>query len=366
MNTTPLHAQHLALNAKMVDFFGWSMPLQYTSQMAEHRAVRTHAGIFDVSHMVIVDVTGSDTIPFFRHLLANDINKLKTPGQAIYSCMLNEQGNVIDDLILYYLSQNHVRCIVNAACRDKDLPWMHTIAQSFNVNIELPDDLTIIALQGPKAREIAIDILPQPFNQQPPSLKPFRAFYDNNSLIARTGYTGEDGLEILLPSQQANQLWQDAIAANVTPCGLAARDTLRIEAGLNLYGQDMDEQVSPLISNLEWTLSFDDPARDFIGKAALQQQITAGLQQKLVGVVMTEAGVLRNQQTISFPNGTEGIITSGSFSPILNHAIGFARVPIDAPQQGTISQRKKQVPVQLTGLPFVRKGKVCQSLQPVQ
>ncbi len=365
MKHTALYDQHTRLNAKLVDFSGWEMPIQYTSQIAEHQAVRTSVGLFDVSHMAIVDIQGTESIPFLRHLLANDIHKLKHNGQALYTCMLNEQGGIIDDLIAYRLRPDYFRCIINAACVTDDIAWIQQQAAAFSVVIEQPEDLCILALQGPQARTLATSLLPEPFQQAVTALKPFHAFHHDTGLIARTGYTGEDGLELVLPSKAANHFWERAMEAHVTPCGLAARDTLRIEAGLNLYGQDMDQRTSPLISNLAWTVSFTDPDRHFIGRKALIQEQHNGITEKLVGIAMTERGVLRNGQAIQFNNGTQGIITSGSFSPTLNHAIGFARVPIETSEQGSIVVRKKTIPVQLTSLPFVRQGKVCHPLQPI-
>ena len=365
MKKTALFHQHTQLNAKIVDFSGWAMPTQYTSQIAEHNAVRSTAGLFDVSHMTVVDIQGKDASAFLRHLLANDIQKLKTDGQALYSCMLNENGGVIDDLIIYRLDTNNFRCVINAACCDKDIAWIQQQAAHFSVTIIQPNDYCIFALQGPDARSLASQLLPQALSQTVNELKPFHACAAEGTLIARTGYTGEDGLELILPSDLAIEFWQLAIKAGVTPCGLAARDTLRIEAGLNLYGQDMTQDTSPLISNLAWTVSFHDTARHFIGRTALTQQQEQGISEKLVGISMTERGVLRSGQVIHFNNGTEGTITSGSFSPTLNHAIGFARVPVDAPNHGSVIVRKKTTPIQITKLPFVRQGKPCQQLHPI-
>lgn len=361
MKQTALHSQHVALQAKMVDFSGYSMPLQYQSQLQEHRAVRQYAGIFDVSHMVTITITGNDTLAFIRHLVANDIQQI-TAGKAMYTCMLNPDGGVIDDLIVYYFNDQHCRLIVNAACASKDIAWMQQVATAFNTTITTPPDMAILAIQGPQALALAPSILPAPYQDSIAALKPFHTVSHDTGFIARTGYTGEDGFEIVVPNEQAMTIWQRALQANIMPCGLAARDTLRIEAGLNLYGQDMDEDTSPLIANLQWTVSLKDKKRDFIGKQAFIHQMQRGIEHKLVGIAMTQAGVLRNQQAIAFDHHDNGIITSGSFSPTLNHAIGFARVPIHAPTTGIIEHRKKITSVYLTALPFVRKGQACQTI----
>ncbi len=357
MKKTALYDLHTELNAKIVDFSGWAMPIQYSSQLAEHNAVRTDTGLFDVSHMKAIDIIGEQAGQFLRFLLANDIEKLKFDGQALYSCMLNDNAGIIDDLIVYRLKSNHFRCVINAACYAKDLAWIQKKSNSYFVSVVEPKDMSILALQGPQSRTTACRLLPSEFSTNIQALKPFHAFTKNNMLIARTGYTGEDGLELILPNNIARDFWQQAIESGVTPCGLAARDTLRIEAGLNLFGQDMTEETSPLVSNLAWTISFEDTNRNFIGCKALEAQKQRGISEKLVGITMNERGVLRSGQVIHFENNQQGIITSGSFSPTLNRAIGFARVPTQAPCFGKIEIRKKMTSVELTKLPFVKHGK---------
>ena len=356
MKQTVLHSQHLSLHAKMVDFSGYSMPLQYQSQMQEHLAVRNNAGIFDVSHMKVISITGNDTIKFIRYLVANDIAKL-SPGKAMYTCMLNHKGGIIDDLIIYYFNNRHINLIVNAACADKDIKWMTTTAESFDVTINIQDTKSILAVQGPNAISLASKILPEEYSHVLSTLKPFETSLYNTDFIARTGYTGEYGFEIVVQPATAIQIWEQAIHEGITPCGLAARDTLRVEAGLNLYGQDMDETTSPLISNLKWTVSLDDTDRDFIGKQAILKEIECGVKFKLTGVSMTTPGMLRNHQQITFQDGTTGTITSGSFSPILKHAVGMARVPIKAPEYGQVMQRKQSTEIKLSPLPFIKKIK---------
>ena len=362
LKRTPLYDTHVAAGARMVDFGGWEMPVHYGSQLEEHHAVRRHAGMFDVSHMRSVDIEGAGSRDFLRHLIANDIGKL-TPGKALYSCMLREDGGVLDDLIVYWLHTDRYRAVVNAATADKDLAWMQQVAQrgSFPLSILPRHDLAMIAVQGPAARSLlkqVFDVLDHGAVDVIDYLKPFAAGTIDEFFIARTGYTGEDGCEIVLPAPEAADLWQRLKSAGVAPCGLGARDTLRLEAGMNLYGQDMDESVTPLESGLTWTVDLKSP-RDFIGRAALQSQQAAGPLRQFVGLKMTERGVLRAHQKVSAAQG-EGEITSGTFSPTMNCSIALARVPAGVAVGDTVQAdlRGKAVDVQVVKLPFVRNGKV--------
>lgn len=354
---TPLYNLHVAANALMVDFSGWQMPLHYGSQIEEHKAVREKAGLFDVSHMGVVEVTGEDTVPYLRYALANDVAKLKNTGDALYTCMLNENGGIVDDLIAYRFSDTYFRLVVNAGCRDKDFAWLEKLTQNFDVAIAWRDDLCLLALQGPQA----IDDLKYPFGQDiadtVAQLKPFKSIVleDNETVIARTGYTGEPGVEMMLPKDKALQVWDALIAHNIQPCGLGARDTLRLEAGLNLYGSDMTEETSPLTSNLTWTVSLTDESRDFVGKNALLQQKAQGIHETLVGLRMTDRGVLRNHQKVKIEGVGEGEITSGSFSPTLGHAIAMARVPVSDATQAMVERRGKWLPVEIVKPPFIKK-----------
>lgn len=354
LNRTPLYTEHQRAGAKLVDFAGWEMPLNYGSQIEEHNKVRRDAGMFDVSHMLPVDVQGSKAKEFLRYVLANDVARL-SPGKALYTCMLNEKGGVIDDLIVYELEPNFYRIVVNAGTREKDVNWLKKQATNFNIEIKPRTDLAIIAIQGPQARNKVSEILDPAKKNIIASLKPFSCALDNNWLIARTGYTGEDGLEIILPATEVVKFWQDLIKVGVNPCGLGSRDTLRLEAGLNLYGSDMDETVTPLESNLTWTVAFDPQERNFIGREALEKQQQT-LQHQLVGLVLEEKGVLRNHQKVITENG-EGEITSGSFSPTLGHAIALARVPTKIGENCQVVIRDKLVPVRVVKPPFVRHGK---------
>ncbi|MGS2719792.1 glycine cleavage system aminomethyltransferase GcvT [Paraglaciecola aestuariivivens] len=354
-NTTILHAKHLESGAKMVDFHGWEMPINYGSQIEEHHAVRQDAGMFDVSHMTIVDVTGSQAQAYLRFLLANDVAKLQDKGKALYSGMLNEEGGVVDDLIVYYFDQTNYRLVVNSATREKDMNWLNTQAKGFEVKITERDQFAMIAVQGPNAKQKAATLFSDAQNEAVAGMKPFFGVQAEDLFIATTGYTGEAGYEIMVPKEDAGIFWQKLLDAGVKPCGLGARDTLRLEAGMNLYGQDMDETISPLAANMGWTITWQPKDRNFVGRTALEQQKAAGTE-KLVGLVMTDKGVLRSGQKVKVPEG-EGVITSGTFSPTLGHSIAMARVPATTSSTAEVEMRKKWVTVNVVKPSFVRNGK---------
>lgn len=356
---TPLYEEHSKAKARFVDFAGWTMPLHYGSQIEEHHQVRQHVGIFDVSHMGVVDIKGEDAESFLRFLLANDVVKLKEPGYALYSCMLNETGGVSDDLIVYYLYFSHYRLVINAIAREKDITWMNEkIGQLYRVTIEDQPQMCVIAIQGPEAFYIVQRIFNEAISAKVAHLKPFRFVLTDDLLIARTGYTGEDGFEIIVPDFRVHALWRKAVSFGAKPCGLGARDTLRLEAGLNLYGVDMNETTSPLSSNLAWTVSWDDPNRNFIGRSALKHQLDQGIKEQLLGLIMKKPGIFQNHQKVFLNDQQEGEITSASFSPTLKHAIALARIPSDVLFTGVfIERRGKQIPVQIIKPPFVRRGK---------
>ena len=330
---TPLLSEHVKLSARVVDFGGWALPVNYGSQVDEHHTVRQSVGMFDVSHMTVSDINGVDTIAFLRFLLANDIDKVSANnGKAIYSCMLNKNGGVIDDLIVYRLSDQHCRLITNAATNEKDVTWIKQQAQSFNVSFTEQTQLALIAIQGPEAINRSAEIFPN-YAKLIQSLKRFQGnFVENNSaeqqaqgiFIGRTGYTGEDGIEVVLPAKQATLHWRSLIDAGIQPCGLGARDTLRLEAGMALYGNDLEEQYSPLESGLNWTVAMND--RDFIGKAALQTQKNNMPNFTMIGLVLTDRGVLRSHQAVQLNGTAIGEITSGTFSPSLEKSIALARI----------------------------------------
>ncbi len=361
---TILNDAHRALGAKMVDFGGWDMPLNYGSQIEEHHQVRRDAGMFDVSHMTVVDLRGARVRPFLRRLLANSVDKLQKPGKALYTCMLTPQGGVIDDLIVYFLADDFFRLVVNAATHDKDLAWIGQQAAAFDVDVQERRELAMIAVQGPNAREKAIGLLSADTAIAARKLGKFAAveavMRDGTPLfVARTGYTGEDGFEIMVAADRAVALWQALLDAGVKAAGLGARDTLRLEAGMNLYGQDMDESVTPYEAGLAWTIALDSDAdgapRDFIGRAALQAQAAAGVPRQMIGLVMDEKGVLRHGQRVICDCG-EGEILSGTFSPTLGHAIALARVPAGEPGAVRVDIRGKEISVRTVKCPFVRDG----------
>jgi aminomethyltransferase len=347
----------------MVDFGGWDMPVNYGSQIEEHHAVRRDAGIFDVSHMCVIDVKGPRVRDYFRRLIANDVGKLKTPGKALYSCMLNEAGGVIDDLIVYFIDDAFFRAVVNAGTRDKDLAWMRAIAPSFDVTLTERTDLAMLAVQGPNAREKVADLLDS-HRDEALALEPFSGKQLGDWFVARTGYTGEDGFEIMLPAGEAADVWIELNRLGVKSAGLGARDTLRLEAAMNLYGNDMDETQNPLESGLTWTVSFDDPARDFIGRPALEALKAGGLKHKFVALLLEDRGVLRGHQKVIVDGQAEGAtgeITSGTFSPTMEKSIALARVPKGTGEKVQVDVRGKLLSARVVKAPFVRHGKVLVS-----
>jgi len=356
---TILNETHRALGAKMVDFGGWDMPIHYGSQIDEHHLVRQDAGMFDVSHMTVVDLHGARTREFLRKLVANSVEKLQKPGKALYTAMLNPQGGVIDDLIIYFMSEDFFRLVVNAATREKDLAWITEQAKAFDVKVTERPEFGMIAVQGPNARDKVLSLLREEDRTRIAKLGKFVAgnakTLDGTPLfVARTGYTGEDGFEIIVPEDKAVALWNALLNVGVRPAGLGARDTLRLEAGMNLYGQDMDDAVSPYEAALAWTVALDE-GRDFIGRDVLEKQKAAGAPRQMIGLVMDEKGVLRHGQKVLTANG-EGEILSGTFSPTLGKAIAFARVPAGEPGAVRVDIRGKEVPVRVVKFPFVRDG----------
>ena len=353
---TVLHAKHVEAGAKMVDFHGWEMPINYGSQIEEHNAVRTDAGMFDVSHMTIVDVKGADAKAFLRKLVANDVAKLEVPGKALYTGMLNEEGGVIDDLIIYFFSETEYRLVVNSATREKDLAHIAKVAAEFAVEITERPEFAMIAVQGPNAKEKTAKVLDDAQNAAVEGMKPFFGVQAGNLFIATTGYTGEAGYEIVVHNDDAADLWQKLLNAGVAPAGLGARDTLRLEAGMNLYGSDMDETVSPLAANMAWTIAWEPEDRDFIGREAVAKQRAEKSTHKLVGLVLESKGVLRGGSKVVVEGG-EGIITSGTFSPTLGFSVALARVPRSTGETAQVEMRKKLVDVKVVKPCFVRNGK---------
>jgi glycine cleavage system T protein (aminomethyltransferase) len=357
LKQTPLHAVHRAAGAKMVDFGGWDMPVNYGSQIEEHHAVRRDAGMFDVSHMLAVDLGGDGARAFLRYALANNVDKLAQPGKALYSCLLRPDGGVLDDLIVYFMRENWFRIVVNASTADKDVAWLKALLAERAPGLSLSPrrDLAMIAVQGPRAREKFWRALPDS-RVASEALKAFFATEAADLLIARTGYTGEDGFEVTLPAPRAAALWDALAAAGVRPCGLGARDTLRLEAGMNLYGQDMTEEDNPLESGLAWTVDLAAP-RDFVGKAALT---AAPATRRQFGLLLVEkGGVLRSHQKVVTTEGS-GEITSGTFSPTLGKSIALARLPsgVALGDRVAVQVRDKELGARVVKPPFVRNGVV--------
>jgi aminomethyltransferase len=364
---TPLYDTHVSAHAKIVDFGGWDMPLSYGSQIEEHHAVRRDAGIFDVSHMCVIDLSGARTREFLRLLLANDVGRLTVPGRALYSCMLLPTGGVIDDLIAYFLTESWFRLVVNAGTRAKDLAWIREHAAPFGVDVRERSDLAILAVQGPTARKKTVALLTAAHRVTALDIERFAAAAVDSWFVARTGYTGEDGFEIMLPGTDAAETWRALVAQGARPAGLGARDTLRLEAGMNLYGNDMDETRHPLESGLAWTVAFEPAERDFIGREALARaRASAG--ERLVGLVLEERGVLRSHQVVSATDAAAGAaplgeVTSGTFSPTLNRAIALARLAPGSATRVLVDIRGKPHAARVVKPPFVRNGKPLIDIQ---
>ena len=359
-NKTPLYQQHVEMKAKIVDFGGWEMPINYGSQIQEHHQVRTDAGMFDVSHMTVVDLQGDKVRDFLRYLLANNVDRLKTTGKALYTCMLNDQAGIIDDLIVYFMREDWFRLVVNAATHDKDLAWINKYAGDFAIQVTERTDLAMIAVQGPAARDKVHQILPD-VPEQLKDMAAFNAIELENYFIARTGYTGEDGYEIMLDNNQAAAFWDKLYQLGVKPIGLGARDTLRLEAGMNLYGQDMTESTTPLESGLGWTIGWEPAERDFIGRKALQTQREQKGHKRFIALVLEGKGILRHDQKVFKDNEEIGTVTSGSYSPTLEQSIALARISPVAGDTCMVEIRGKQIPAKIVKPPFVRHGKSCLS-----
>ena len=355
---TPLYDKHVEAGARIVDFGGWDMPLNYGSQKEEHHAVRQKAGMFDVSHMTIVDLKGERVREFLRYLLANDVAKLQDSGKALYTAMLNEAGGVIDDLIVYYMTEDWFRIVVNAATREKDLAWIRQQAEPFGVRVTERAELAMIAVQGPEARELAAPCIDAEYRDAAMALKPFFGMVAGDLFVARTGYTGEDGWEIVMPAADASAAWDRLLAAGVAPCGLAARDTLRLEAAMNLYGSDMDEAVSPLEAGLGWTVAWEPADRDFVGRGPLEAKRADPEKMRFVGLLLEDKGVLRNHQRVVVEGVGEGEITSGGYSPTIGRSIALARVPAGDYDRAQVEVRGKLLDVRIVKTPFVRGGEI--------
>ncbi len=359
MKKTPLHGRHLQLGARMVDFSGWEMPLHYGSQLREHHAVRQGCGLFDVSHMGVIDLNGEGVDDLLAWLLANDVRRIPHVGSSQYGVMLNIKGGVADDLITYRLAADAFFLVVNAGNRDKDLAWIRVHAPGYGVTVTERRDLCILALQGPEALTVLAHCLPEPVHQRVSALKPFHFLTENGWRIARTGYTGEDGFELMIPDIAAASLWDGLLRAGAEPIGLGARDTLRLEAGMNLYGRDMDEETSPLESGLKWTIAWDPLHRDFIGRQALEPHWGQPVSLKRMGLILEEKGVLRDHQEVFLDGEPVGRVTSGGYSPTLETGIALARLATRV-KPGAICEvavRNRRLKARAVRPPFVRQGK---------
>jgi len=362
LRRTPLADAHVALGGKMVDFGGWYMPVQYTSLVEEHQAVRERAGLFDVSHMGEVRVRGKETLAFLSYLTVNDPTKLED-GQAQYTAMATKEGTVVDDLLIYRFSQDECLLVINAANQEKDFQWMKHHAKGFDVQLTDESDATgQIAIQGPKALKILQKIAA-------PGLSNIEYYRFRNEvidgvpvLVSRTGYTGEDGFECYLPAEHTGDLWSKLLEAgkevNLLPCGLGARDTLRLEARMHLYGQDMDETTTLLEANLGWITKLKKD-QDFLGKAALLQQRDSGVTRKLVGFELEDRGIARHGYPVEEAGEEVGHVTSGTHSPTLKKSIGLAYVPLSLSKPGNTFQiriRNKLVSAVVVKGPFYQRS----------
>jgi len=362
---TVLNDTHRALGARMVDFGGWDMPINYGSQIEEHHAVRRDAGMFDVSHMTVIDLHGPRTREFLRHLLANSVDKLKVSGKALYSCMLNERGGVIDDLIVYFFDDAHYRLVVNAATRDKDLAWIEAQAKAFDVTVKERPEFAMIAVQGPNARGKVIALLHEGDRPRIEKLGKFAAAAAQGPhgmplFVARTGYTGEDGFELFCDPADAVPLWHAVQEAGepfgITPAGLGSRDTLRLEAGMPLYGNELDRETNPYEAGMGRLVKLEKGA--FAGSAALARIREHGPRRRLVGLVMRETAIPRHGYPVLVDGLEAGTVTSGTASPTLGEKIAMAYLPAEAAAIGAEVQvvvRERPYRAEQVKLPFYKR-----------
>jgi len=366
LKRTPLNNAHRQLGGRMVDFGGWDMPVQYPAgTIEEHLRTRNHAGLFDVSHMGEIDVRGADAIAFVDKLTSNDVTKL-VDGQAQYTTLTKPEGTIIDDLVVYRFAADHLLLVVNASTTDKDWEWIksHQSGESVELN-NVSADYCQLALQGPDAQSILQKLTSLPLEE----IKYYRFTRGSvdgvEGIISRTGYTGEDGFEVYAPANRAEQLWNKILdtgnmgtPTGVLPCGLAARNTLRLEAGLALYGHEIDETTTPLEANLGWICKLDKG--DFIGREALAKQKEAGVKRKLVGFEVTDRGIARDDQEVLIDGERVGKVTSGSPAPFLKKNIGLAYVPVEFANVGqaiNIDVRGRLVGAQVVKTPFYKRAK---------
>ena len=343
----------------MIDFHGWDMPINYGSQLSEHEQVRNSCGIFDVSHMTILDFEGKDVKEFLRKLLANDINALNEDFDGLYSALLNESGGILDDLIAYKLESGY-RLVFNCATRESDISWIVSQVGDMNVSFSERLDLSMIAMQGPDVFEVLSRCFSAETSNELKKKRPFQGLMENGTLVTTTGYTGEKGVEIMIDNEKANSLWQKAIQSGARPVGLAARDTLRLEAGMNLYGFEMDKMISPLECNMAWTVSLKDKERSFIGKEAFELKKKNGDHDLLKGLLFEDRCIVRSNQEIFFDEKKtkEGIVTSGTYSPTLKKSIALARI-VHSDKETCLAEVRGKIFTAAIGQPrFIKEGKV--------
>lgn len=354
LRRTPLYQAHVALGARMVPFAGWEMPIQYSGILAEARAVRTRMGMFDVSHMGRIRISGTGAVPLLNHVLTAHVERL-AQGHARYSFLLNEEGGVLDDVILYRLGDDRFLLVCNAANRETVLPWLQRWARGFN-SLTIHDataETAMIAVQGPDAVGAAASLSVSPLS----SLHPFGvatlSLGGTEVLVSRTGYTGEDGIELTMDAAQGPRVWQQLQDLGATPCGLGARDVLRLESGLRLHGSDMDATTTPLEAGLERFVALDKGP--FIGLEALKRQQAQGLKRRLVGFHTLERGIPRHGYRLLAQGREVGAVTSGGYSPTLDRDIGMGYVAVDVSAPGTLLHvdiRGRRTPAEVVPLPF--------------
>lgn len=360
---TPIYDEHVKLNAKIVEFAGWEMPLLYTGVIEEHEAVRTKVGLFDVSHMGEIEIKGPDALNLAQYLTTNDLSKLEN-GQAIYSLLCNENGTIVDDIIAYRFSEEHILFVVNASNISKDFQWLTSHRKGRAEIADSSDKYALMALQGQEAAQV----LKRLTTADVDSLKTFHFTYapvagKDDCVIARTGYTGEDGFEIFTPPAAAAEVWRSILKEGaefgIKPCGLGARDTLRLEMKYSLYGHEITERTNPFEAGLSRVVKIDKGS-DFLGREALIKIKERGLKRKLVGFVMLEPGIPRENHAIVINKRPVGFVTSGTMSPSLKKAIGIGYVPIDFASPGTkilIDIRGKERLAEVVETPFYKREK---------
>ncbi|HEV8394710.1 MAG TPA: glycine cleavage system aminomethyltransferase GcvT [Vicinamibacterales bacterium] len=361
LKPTPLHARHLASGARMVPYAGWDMPVEYSGITAEHLAVRSRAGVFDVSHMGEIEIAGKDALKTVQHLTSNDASRLKM-GQAQYSALLTPEGTFVDDILVYRLGPNHFMLVINAANTAKAFDWITTQAKIVGeaAVVDSSPRYALIAVQGPAALDTVQPLTGADLGSVRPYWFTYGEVAQARALISRTGYTGEDGFEIFVPPNTAERVWQALLqtgqAAGVVPCGLGARDTLRLEAAMRLYGQDIDETTTPVEAGLAGIVGWNKP--DFVGAERLRAQRAAGPERRLVGLEMSDRGIARHGYAVLKDGAPVGTVTSGTQTPFLKKAIAMAYVPAALATTGAhveVDVRGRATAATVVPLPFYKR-----------